>query len=209
MKLTKDLRLAFDVETEKHGLVIVHSLPIRRETLEIYFAELGAVFNACYAEDDDGRHLALVGPRIAFMALKAAAKAAGTWDTPSGVENGLVNEWVRLTNIAHADANGAGWVQLPLHTAAKRGIVDEESYDTILSTLAFFTAASRVGPKKLVEAMLPVIGQSLGWETGSWSFTEFIASLQTSTPDETSKTPEALVQEGPAAPAREPMSVIA
>ena len=30
MKITKDLRLSFQVETESHGVVLVHSIPVGR-----------------------------------------------------------------------------------------------------------------------------------------------------------------------------------
>lgn len=190
-KVTPNLRLVFEVETEKHGTCIIHIAPIGRETLGLYFAELGAVFKACYAEDDGARHLALIGPQIAYMALQSAAEHLGTWDTPSGVRNGLVNEFIRLSGVAYAGAAGEGWKHLPMASALARGVIDQDTQDEILSAISFFTAASRVGPKKLTASLLPVIGESLGWEYGSWqSTTEYLASLRTLTPDETSKPPE-------------------
>ena len=183
MKIAKDLRLSFNVDSDAHGTLIVHSLPIGRETFELYFAELGAVFKACYGDDDEARHLALVGPRIAFAALKKAAKVAGTWDTPAGVEAGLVNELIRLTQIAYVDGAN-GWKTTPMATAQAHGVLDEDATEEVLNSLVFFTAACKAGPKKLVRAMLPVIGESIGWEFGFSTITERIASSQKSTPDE-------------------------
>lgn len=186
MKITKDTRLSFQIESEKFGAILVYSIPIGRETFELYFAELGAVFKSCYGDDNEARHLALVGPRIAYSALKAAALAAGTWKTPSGVESGLVNELVRLTQIAYVAEGGEGWKTLPMATAQAREILDEDDVQEVLDSLVFFTAACKAGPRKLVAAMMPVIGESLGWEFSFSTLTEFIASLEKSTQDEPS-----------------------
>jgi hypothetical protein len=174
MKITKDLRLGFPVETGSYGTVLVYSSPITRDTFELYFQELGAVFKACYGKDDDGAvHLALVGPQIAFSALKAYAMRAKTWDKPGGVQLGLVAEIERLTMVSYADPDGGGWKAIPFDTAKKREILDEDEALEVLNSLVFFTAALKVAPRPLVETMLPVIGESLGWEFGSWSCTDF------------------------------------
>jgi len=184
MKITKDLRLSFSIESEKYGTMLVHSHPIGRETFELFFAELGAVFKACYGDDDEARHLALVGPRIAYAALKKAAVAAKTWAAPSGVEAGLVNELIRLTSISYVSPDGGGWQTLPMATATTRGVLDEDDTEEVLNSLVFFTAACKAGPRKLVAAMLPVIAESIGWEFSFSTPTELIASFQTSTQGE-------------------------
>ncbi len=202
MKLTRDLRLAFGVETENHGTVQVYSLPIARSTFELYFAELGAVFNECFRAGDP-KHLSVVGPRIAFAALKKAAMADGTWDAPGGVENGLVNELIRLTSISVAGPNG--WETHPMALAQSRGILDEDSAYEILSALVFTLAASRVGPPKLMEEMMDVVVRSREWAliSSSVSVTAYLASLTTSTEGETStmKPPSATVSVSLQAPA--------
>jgi hypothetical protein len=154
--------------------VLLYSMPITRDTFELYFQELGAVFKACYGKDDDGAvHLALVGPQIAYSALKSAATRAKTWDRPGGVQLGLVAEIERLTTISYADPDGGGWKSIPFDTAKKREILDEDEVLEVLNSLVFFTAALKVAPRPLVETMLPVIGESLSWEFGSWSCTDF------------------------------------
>lgn len=181
MKITKDLRLSFSFESSKFGTMLVHSLPIGRSVFELYFAELGAVFKACYGDDDEARHLALIGPRIAYVALKKAAMQAKTWEA---VEAGLVNELIRLTQVSYIEPGSPGWQTLPLATLQSREVLDEDDSEEVLNSLVFFTAACKAGPKKLVEAMLPVIGESIGWEFGFSSSTAFIASLEKSTPKE-------------------------
>lgn len=186
MKITQATRLSFSIESDKFGTILVHSIPIGRETFDLYFAELGHVFKACYGDDDEARHLALIGPRIALPALKAAAIAAGTWKTPSGVEAGLINELVRLTQIAYVAPDGGGWQTLPMANAQARDILDEDDVEEVLNSLVFFTAACKAGPRKLVAAMLPVIAESIGWEFTFSTLTEFIAFSQKSTQAEPS-----------------------
>ena len=185
MKITKDLRLAFPVDTEERGTLLIYSIPVARDTFELYYAELGAVFKACYAGDEEGVHLALVGPQIAYSALKAAALKFKTWEKPSGVQAGLVNEMIRLTSVSYVEAE-SGWKTLPMAVAQERGILDEEDALEVLNSLVFFTAASRAGPKLLVESMLPLMTESRGWEYGSWTSTDFIASWAKSNSEETS-----------------------
>jgi len=185
MKITKDLRLAFPIDSEERGTLLIYSIPIARDAFELYFAELGAVFKACYAGDEEGIHLALVGPQIAFSALKAASLKLKTWDKPAGVQAGFVNELIRLTSVSYVDPEG-GWKTLPMAVAQERGILDDEDSLEVLNSLVFFTAASRVGPKLLVESMFPLMTESRGWEYGSWTSTDFIASWNKSNEDTTS-----------------------
>ena len=189
MKITKDLRLGFPFETEKLGTVLVYSSPITRDTFELYFAELGAVFKACYGNDDTAIHLALVGPQIAYSALKSYSTNARTWDKAGGVQLGLVAEIVRLTSISYAEPDGTGWKTLPLAVAQKRELLDDDESLEVLNSLVFFTAACKVAPKPLAESMLPIIQQSLGWVYGSMTCTEFLDSWQKSTPDAMSEKP--------------------
>lgn len=192
MKITKDLRLVLPVDTESHGTVQVCCLPIKRDTFEMYFAELGAVFNACFREGDP-KHLAVAGPRIAFAALKKAAMNDGTWDTPSGVENGLINEMIRLTTVSVAGPGG--WETHPMALAQSRGILDEDATYEVLNALVFFTAACKVGPPKLMENLLDVVTASRGWEcfSSSTSISAYLASLTASTTDADSTTTPPLV----------------
>ena len=188
MKINSKLHLAFQVESEKYGVVHVHCLPIAQVTFEQFYAELGAVFSKCFG-DSDAQHLALVGPQIAYPALMDAAKGLGTWDTPSGVRLGLVNEFIRLTTVVYADPAGGGWKETMLASALSHGIVDDDAYAEVLNSITFFTSSVRAAPKALSERLLPMAGESRGWDFGFWNNTEFIASLPTLTPAEPTMKP--------------------
>ena len=189
MKITKDLKIAFQVDTEGHGSVLIYSPSITRDTFELYYKELGRVFADCFGGDENGQHLALVGPQMAYAALKSVAREMGTWDNPSGVQNGLINEIVRLTQVAYA-TDTDGWKKVPMATARAHGILDEDAAGEVLNSLVFFTAVCKVAPPKLAGGLLPVIAESFGWAFGSWGFSEYIDSLPKSTPAEISTMPE-------------------
>lgn len=192
MRLTKGLHFAFEVESENHGTIHVHTAPIARTTFETFYAELKGAFDACF---DAGDPLTFVmsGPRIAYAALKAAAMRLGTWEAPrdkqgipvanapTSVQDGLIQELVRLTTVAYA-SGGQGWQTLPMATAIAREILDEESHYEILGLLVFFSSASKVGPRDVVQDMMTMMESAGKWQFGSWNSTAYVDSLPTSTP---------------------------
>jgi len=113
-------------------------------------------------------------------ALRLVSKRMGTWEGPDGVEAGLINELSRLTTVAHAGA--AGWEQIPLHLALQRGILDEDTHAEVASSLVFIFLTLRVGPDVLREDTLRMASSARGWQYTSLGFTEYLASLPTSTP---------------------------
>ena len=193
MRLTKNLYFAFEVETENHGTVHVHTAPIARAVFESYYAELKAAFDACF-DASDPLTFVMSGPRIAYAALKSAAVKMGTWEasrdrpnTPTTVKDGLVQEMIRLTTIAHA-SDGQGWQSLPMATAIARGILDDESHYEILGVLSFFSCSCRVGPRDVVQDMLTMMESAGKWQFGSWNSTAYVASLPILTPEESTTT---------------------
>jgi len=165
------------------GRIHVYSLPISRDTFDDYHEELAAVFNRCFGTSP--QDLALTGPSVAFSALKKAAKALRTWDTPSGVENGLVNELIRLTSVAVASPSGRQI--LPMATAQERGVIDDVDSREILNQLVFFSAASTAGPPQLFEELMPVMEESRDWVRTSLSASAYLDSLKPSTQETTSE----------------------
>ena len=86
------------VQTDKNGMVYVHSASISRSVFEQFYLEIGKVFSQCF-DSVNQAHLALSAPQLAYPALKSIATKAGNWDGAGGVKFGLVNEIVRLTNV--------------------------------------------------------------------------------------------------------------
>ncbi len=184
MRITKDLKIAFSIESEAAGTVHVYSSPIARAVFEDYFSELGSAFTECFSQSKPER-VVVAGPQIALPALRNAAINAGTWATAPGgrvgVKDGLVEEIKRLTTVSTAVA-GKGWESLPLSTALARESLDEDDEAAILGVLVFFSAVCRAAPRKMAEALLPVVSSAHKWRLGSFTITEALGSSPTSTP---------------------------
>lgn len=179
LKITRDLRITFSVDSAKHGRVHVYSLPLARSIFETFVLELGETYSKVFGAYDP-KHVAMTAPQMAFPALRAIAKRMGTWDGPDGLEVGLVNELVRLTTVAHSGPGG--WTQIPLQLSLTREILDEDAYAEVLSSLCFFFLALRVGPDVLMSDTLGMAGAARGWQYTSSDFTAWLASLPTSKP---------------------------
>jgi len=178
VKIDRNLNLVMQVQTEKNGLVYIHSSSISRSVFEQFYLELGKVFSQCF-DSVNQAHLALSAPQLAYPALKSIAQKAGNWDGAGGVKFGLVNEIIRLTNVVFASENG--WESIPLDTAVKREILDEDEEAETLSSLVFFTAISKVAPKDLKNSFLEMAGSLRNWELTSSDVTGYITGLPTLT----------------------------
>ena len=178
MKIDRNLNLVMQVQTEKAGLIYIHSASISRSVFEQFYLELGKVFSQCF-DSVNQAHLALSAPQLAYPALKSIAQKAGNWDGAGGVKFGLVNEIIRLTNVVFAGENG--WESIPLDTAVKREILDEDEEAEALSSLVFFTAISKVAPKDLKNSFLEMAGSLRNWELTSSDVMAYITGLPTLT----------------------------
>ena len=184
-QINRKLAFTFAIEGADGGVVQVYSAPLSRAAFETYYRELGKVFTSCFA-GQEAEHVALTAPQLALAALKDAAGA--NWDPEGkvGVKTGLVGEIKRLTTVAFPGPDG--WESLPLDVGIKRGIVDDDGEAEILSNLVFFTAISKVAPRALSSTFLELAAALRDWVFTSSSSTEWIGSLPTSTPVETSTT---------------------
>lgn len=172
MKINRKLNIVIPVVTD-NGTAYVHSAPISRDTFEEFYSVLGKVFSQCF-DSSNAAHLALSAPQLAYPALKSIAKESGRWNE---VQFGLVNEIIRLSNVAYP--SDAGMQTLPLDTAIKSEILDEDGASEVLSALTFFTAMWWVSPKDLKESFLGMAASLRNWQITSLGITEFIATLPT------------------------------
>ena len=129
------------VQTDENGLVYIHSNSVSRSVFEQFYLELGKVFSQCFDSINEA-HLALSAPQLAYPALKSIAQKAGNWDGAGGVKFGLVNEIIRLTNVAVSTE--AGWETITFDTAVKKGILNEDEEAEVLSSLVFLQQSPRL-----------------------------------------------------------------
>lgn len=179
MKISKDLRLVIPVETE-YGSSFVHAQAVGKDTFDRYFVIIAQAFSNIYRDGVSWHG----GPRVAARYIRAAAEAKGVKDE---VESGLIGEMVRLANVSVRGATGedgkspTAWEMVPLYDAFKKGLVDDDVKDEVENALAFFTLASCMHRKNELEAILGGAMDLWGGRLIPSSFTEFHASLPTST----------------------------
>jgi hypothetical protein len=155
----------------------VHAVPISYAIFEKYFLPISKAFAQVYSEGLG----TLAGPRVAHLLLKKIAIEDQVWEGIEGVENGLMNEIIRLSNFISPGDHG--WGTLPLYEAIRQQKLDEEEVSEVLNALVFFTLTSLMHKKD--ERARTFAGVMHFWraQTTLLDSTAFLASLPTSTPD--------------------------
>lgn len=188
MKLNRQLNIVIGIDDGSRTLH-VHSSPISYEVFEKYFLVISKTFSVIYSNGLDFR----VGPSVAALTLKKVAQDMDVWEGPDGVEHGLVAEIERLSSVI---VPGKGIV--PLQQARSQNILSVDDYREVMNIVTFFTVASCVHKKAVLEPILRGAAQIWGAEITCSTCTEYAASLMTSTEEETSTTETLPTYAGPA-----------
>lgn len=176
MKLDQRLNLIVPVE-HGGGTIYVHSTPIGRAAFEQFYLPISKAFSRMYTEG-----LGVIGgPRVAMMLLRQSAKDVGQ---EREVEQGLVAEIRRLSNVVMSGPDG--WGTVPLQEVLDKKLISEDDISEVENALAFFTLASWMYPRKVCNEMLSEAGSIWGAETSSLNCTEYAGSLKTSTETDSS-----------------------
>jgi hypothetical protein len=159
----------------------VHSVPIGREVFDAYYRVIGRVYAAIHGDSIDALG-PTAGPKMAALLLRDEARRMGVWEGPAGVENGLVNEIKRLTNVAAPGPKG--WETMPYGDAIRLKKIDPDDAGEVDNAIVFFTVGWWVYPKS--KRSLALTGAARLWSghSTSLSVTEFAAGSPTSTPVE-------------------------
>jgi len=144
MKINKQLNLVVPCE-DGDELIYIHSSPISTEVFEKYHRVIAKAFSVIYSE---GLNV-ISAPRVAAMVLREVAEDMGRLDD---VNNGLLNEIKRLSNVSILESNG--WVSLPLDIAEKRGLIEPETMQEAMNKIVFFILCSSMHTGKQKVAML-------------------------------------------------------
>lgn len=175
VRVDRKLNLVFTIEGGDAGTIYVHSTPISRVIFEQFYLPLSKTFSRMYTQ---GLSF-IAGPRIAGMMLKNVAEEMGAWSGPDGVENGLMNEVRRLTNVVMAGANG--WDTIPYEQAKNSGMLTEDEISEVEGAIVFFTVNSAMHLRKNLEAILAGMNDLWGTSTTYSNVTAFRESLPTLT----------------------------
>ncbi|HEY0181259.1 MAG TPA: hypothetical protein VGC09_00490 [Rhodopila sp.] len=176
MLIDRKLNLVVPIERE-HGTIYVHSTPIGREVFDSYFIILGMAHSQIFKRGMDF----VGGPRLAAKMIEHVARQERAWEGPTGVENGLMAEIKRLTNVLMPSPQGSGWTMLPLDVVATMDVLTEDEYAETLGVICFFTLVSAMTLKKQRPSFLSMMTGFCQVQTTSLDCSEFVNSLPTST----------------------------
>ena len=174
-RLDKKLNIIIDVEMADGSKGYVHSMPISREVFEQHFLVISKVVTAIYVEG----LTTLGGPRIAALLLRQIARDLGVWEGPGGVQEALMAELRRLSNLALSTA--AGWTLIPLQEAIDKKLIDDDSLVEMENALVFFIVVSSTFRRNQLIQTLNSMGGLWATRCTQSNATEFVASLRTST----------------------------
>lgn len=182
MKIDKRLNLVTPIETDL-GKIYVHSTPIGREVYEHYFLVVARTFAEIFK---NGLGIG-IGPSVAGLMLKKVAEEMDAW---ADVDNGLLSEIRRLTNVIVPTGRG-GWNLLPFEEMRRETsqYFSEDEIREVESVIVFFTVASAMLNRREAPLMLQTAADLWRGQITSLDATAFKNSLPTSTATETSQEP--------------------
>lgn len=178
MKIDRTLKLVLDRKREEDGAPYhVFASSLSRGALRAHWQVVQKAIGWLYSEGGGG---AATAPRFAAEAIRSAARAL---NVEKEVELNFLGEIRRLANVVMPAANG--WETMTFEEAAQKHLSEDEA-DEILNAIAYFTLALSFHSTEDRAAV--VAGAALLWNgrTTSSPFTEFLASLPTSTQAENS-----------------------
>jgi hypothetical protein len=171
VKINKRLNLVIPLDVEG-GTIYVHSTPIKRETFERYYMIIGQAFNAIHT----GGLGIVSGARLADLVVKDLADKQGNLEGDDGVQHGLLDEIVRLTNVFAPGKKG--WDMIPLDDAVRDGVVDEDDAAEVRSAIVFFMLVSSLIKKSDIPAVMTLALRIWGGQLEPLSSSDFLDSLR-------------------------------
>lgn len=180
MRIGKDLRLVLPVETTK-GQSYLYAQAVGREVFDQFFVVIDRAFKDIFVSGG----AQWTGPRTAKKYVERVANAMSAAARPGertiadDVAEGFFGEIRRLANVAVMGPNG--WEMVPFAEVVAREAMDEEDLDEAENALVFFTLNSLMLRRVERAAILTDAMKLWNGRLTSLSFTEFVASLPTST----------------------------
>lgn len=175
MKINRRLNLAFTVEREDGSMLHAHHVPIPEEVFEANWRLLTKAVNMMYIDV----FLPLVASRIGYRMIKKVAEDMKL--NEEELDKGFFQHVWRLTTVFLPGTTDP----VPLEIAAANKMIDSDELSEVRNCVCFFTSASWVHPRAELKGVYELIEgerKDSGKLTGSWSSTEYGASLKISTP---------------------------
>ena len=179
MLVTRALSLTFPVDRDD-GPAHIISMPISQAVFETYFLAITKTYVAL--RENGPEWFMRIGPTVAALTLKTVAVKDDVWEGEGGVEQGLMAEIRRLTQVALPGPDG--WSTIPFQEARDRKRLSPEDISEVENALVFFTVTSASVRRREMEGMQKMVAGVLDGSLISCSVTDFVASLPISTTDE-------------------------
>jgi hypothetical protein len=174
MKINKQLNLVIPVEGDT-GTMYVHSTPLARAVFEQHYKVFARTFTMIMSLFTE-----VAGPRVALMTLRDIADQMGV---RNDVEQALIPEIRRSTNVLVPIEGGGGYETVMYQIAVDRGVLDEEDASEVDNALVFFIVSSAMLKRAQRMEMLDGAMKLWGAQITSLDVTAYAASLKTSTKD--------------------------
>lgn len=175
MKINRRLNLAVRVEREDETELHVHHVPVSEEVFQQNWRLLTKAIVMCYGDVFSPAVAARVGYRMICEVAESMKL------DQLALESRFFGHVWRLTTVIFPDKSEP----VPFDVAVTNGMLDSDELNEIRNAICFFTSASWVHPRgelKMVYAMMEGEKKDSAFVTGSWSCTEYAASLRTSKP---------------------------
>jgi hypothetical protein len=181
LRIEKALNLTQEFETDK-GTVYLHSMPISKEMWRRYFLILSKTYSQLFAPDLLNAYS--LGPPPARLMLQHVATLNRVWEGEDGVEQVLLAEIRRLSNVV-MQSEGR-WQTVPYDQVLRQKLIDEDDLEDMENCLIFFICVSAYlrgrRNKEKLDSVLTMMKSQWNAPTTSLACMEFAASLPTSTP---------------------------
>jgi|SRR6185312_5787273 len=179
-RISKKLNLVIPVDRDDGSTVYVHSTPIPKELFERKWMVMSRALNMINLVAGGP----LAGIRTAVYALRDSARQTGDLDGPDGIEEILLPEIWRLTNVIVP--SGRSWEPMPLADAVREGKLSDEDRSEVEHAVCFFILCSLIQSRAELAKTLTGLELLLDARTTLSTPTAFAASLPTSNGAETS-----------------------
>jgi hypothetical protein len=175
MKINQSLNLVIPIYDEKdRAIAHVHSTPISAEVFDTYCLVIAKTYAQLITEG-----LGLVGgARIADKLLKKTAQDMGVWEGQTGVQNGLMNQIYRLTNVIHLGERG--WQSTP-YEIARQNVLTKDDVSEVEAAICYFILASLMMRKSQAKDLMGDAMKLWGAQIVSLNSTEYLSTLPVST----------------------------
>lgn len=173
MRIDKRLNIVIPIERSDGTQISVHSTPISADVWDRYWEPISIAWSHIMT-----KHGPLSGPKIADKLLRDVAKSLGVWNTPEGVEAGLMPEIHRLTNVVVCGKRG--WETIPYQDAIDKRLIDVEDLAEIEAGIVFFTVVSAAHKRAETKEYLEGATRLWNAQVTLLTCTEYMNSLRTS-----------------------------